>query len=118
MPETHWHVRSAITGARVIIDVTEEQARSECDRLNREAETGERAAYGEGPDHVPAQRLVREDSGQALADDPHDPFPAEHVGRILQDQRPMVYEVERDDRRTVEEWEAERKRLEAERTAR
>lgn len=66
MPETHWHVRSAITGARVIIDVTEEQATGECERLNREAETGERAAYGEGAHHVPAQRLVPENSGQSL----------------------------------------------------
>jgi hypothetical protein len=116
VPETHWHVRSAITGARVIVDVTEEQAHGECERLNREAATGERAAYGDGDQHVPAQRLVAENTGQALADDPDDQFRPDWVGRILHAGQPMVYEVEREERMTVEEIEEERKRLEAERT--
>jgi hypothetical protein len=103
VPETHWHVRSAITGARVIIDVPPDVAESECRRLNREASTGERAAYGEGDDYVPAQRLVREDNGRALAEDPDDPFRPEHVGCVLQDGQLMRYEVEEEQRVTDEE---------------
>jgi hypothetical protein len=56
-PTLHYHVRSKLTHARVVIDVPRDVAESECRRLNREAETGVRAAYGEGADHVPEQRL-------------------------------------------------------------
>lgn len=109
--ETHYHVRSAITGARVIIDVPADVAESECKRLNREASTGERAAYGEGEDHVPAERLVREDSGRALADDPNHPFRPEWVGRLVQDGQLLRYEVEEEQRMTDEDFEqAERDR--------
>lgn len=116
MPTTHYHVRSAITGARVIIDVPADVAESECKRLNREASTGERAAYGEGDDYVPAERLVPENSGQALADDPNHPFRPEWVGRLVQDEQLMRYEIEEEQRMTEDEIEEERKRLERERT--
>jgi hypothetical protein len=59
---------------------------------------------------------VAENTGQALADDRDDPFAPEWVGRILHAGQPMVYEVEREERMTVEEIEDERKRLERERT--
>jgi hypothetical protein len=103
MPEAHYHVRSRLTGARVIIDVTRKQAEAECKRMNRECETGERAAYGEGDDHVPAERLVPVTNGQALALDPKHPFRPEDVGRILHDGEPMEYEVEVEQRPTEDE---------------
>jgi hypothetical protein len=122
VPTTHWHVRSAITGARVVIDVPKDIAEGEVDRLNEEARTGFRkpltGAAGRLSDGTQDQghRLVAENTGQALADDPDDPFRPEHVGRILHAGQPMEYELEREDRMTVEEIEEERKRLEAERT--
>jgi hypothetical protein len=121
MPETHWHVRSALTGARVVIDVTEEQAGAECDRLNREAQTGERAAYDDGRGGtVEAQRLVPTNNGWALtARETHpdakvqgavlldvDLLDPSHVGKVLHEGQPMRYEVEREERPTAEELEA------------
>jgi hypothetical protein len=102
MPETFYHVRSAITGARVIIDLTDpDLAESERDRLNQEAATGIRAAYGEGDDHVPAQRLNASNTGHALAT--AGLIPAQHVGRILHEGQPMQYEIEEEHRLTTQE---------------
>ena len=81
MPTTlHYHVRSKLTHARVVIDVPRDVADSECKRLNREAETGVRAAYPDGRGGtVPEQHL---------AFDPTGPQPIKH---LLQQ---MEYEVE------------------------
>jgi hypothetical protein len=104
MPDTIYHVRSKITGARVIIGLTDrELATSECERLNTEARTGIRAAYGEGEDRVEAQRLVAGDSG--IAEHREHGMPAEHVGRILHDGQIMEYELEVEARMTPDELE-------------
>lgn len=113
MPETHWHVRSKITGVRAIVDVTEEQADRECKRLNRECATGVRAAYGSGDDHVPEQRLVAENNGQALTSvftfpegaalSDADLLDPSLVGRVLHAGMAMEYEVEREERMTNDE---------------
>lgn len=75
MAETLYHVRSALTGARVIIGLTDRAlAERELDRLNQEATTGIRAEYGEGDNYVLAQRLSD--------------GPIQHLGK------PMEYELE------------------------
>jgi hypothetical protein len=85
MPNTQtltiYHVRSALTHARVVIGLEDKQlARTECDRLNREAQTGVRAAYDDGRGGtVPAQALT-------------------HGGPIFHDGHPMAYEVETEKR--------------------
>lgn len=101
---SRYHVRSKLTGARVVIDVDRSVAESECKRLNREAETGERAAYGRDDDRVEAERLVAEGSGHnltsvvtfpegaALSD--ADLLAPSLVGRILHRGEAMEYEVE------------------------
>jgi hypothetical protein len=67
MPDTFYHVRNIVTGAREQIDLTDRAlADAQCKRMNREAATGVRAAYGEGDDHVAEQQLVHPDSGRSL----------------------------------------------------
>lgn len=86
MPETLYHVRSALTGARVVTVTDSDLAQSELVRLNGEARTGIRVAYGEGDDHVPAQRLAD--------------GPIVHMGE------PMAYEIEEEERLSAEEQQA------------
>jgi Ran GTPase-activating protein (RanGAP) involved in mRNA processing and transport len=115
MPRTVYEIVHADTRAVEIGPLDDREiALSELERMNREAETGERAAYDDGEGgEVPAQRLVRVDAGRVLADSADDPLRAEDVGRLLHRGTPTGFELVIRQEQTDEERDAEIERSNA-----